>query len=82
MTMAQLFTFTTTLTAVSNGKAFLLREELQAVIRIIGRIKPIIVFDYLYNLRKSKARDVIVLSLDRPGDFLRQSVISQAIKRL
>uniref|UniRef100_A0A915PMU3 TFIIS central domain-containing protein n=1 Tax=Setaria digitata TaxID=48799 RepID=A0A915PMU3_9BILA len=64
--MSQLLKFETTLAAISNKKAFLLRHDLKSVIKIIGRIKPTLVFNYLDDLRKSKTMDVIVLQLNRP----------------
>ncbi|MFH4974587.1 hypothetical protein AB6A40_001296 [Gnathostoma spinigerum] len=66
LAMGQYFQFSSTLTLLSNQKGFHLREELPSMMRIIGRIQPLVVYDYLLSLRKSEAKDVIVLRLDRP----------------
>uniref|UniRef100_F1KPZ3 Death-inducer obliterator 1 n=1 Tax=Ascaris suum TaxID=6253 RepID=F1KPZ3_ASCSU len=66
ITMGQYVQFSTTMTALSNERAFRLRDEFPPSIRIIGRIPPAVVFDYLFNLRKTRTKDVIVLSIDNP----------------
>lgn len=67
--MGQYFNFPSTLTALSNEKAFCLRKELPPVLQIIGRIPPSIVYNYVSQLRSARTKDVILLRLDRPGKF-------------
>ncbi|VDM29915.1 unnamed protein product [Toxocara canis] len=55
------------MTALSNERAFRLRDEFPSTLRIIGRISPTVVFDYLLNLRKTRTKDVILLNMDSPG---------------
>uniref|UniRef100_A0A914ZL73 TFIIS central domain-containing protein n=2 Tax=Parascaris univalens TaxID=6257 RepID=A0A914ZL73_PARUN len=66
ITMGQYVQFSTTMTALSNERAFRLRDEFPPSIRIIGRIPPAVVFDYLFNLRKTRTKDVIILCIDNP----------------
>lgn len=65
--MTQAFAFVTTMTAVSGENASCLREELPAVINVIGRIHPTAVSDYFQNIKKSEGEELIVSRLNEPG---------------
>uniref|UniRef100_A0A914VF79 Spen paralogue and orthologue SPOC C-terminal domain-containing protein n=1 Tax=Plectus sambesii TaxID=2011161 RepID=A0A914VF79_9BILA len=69
MVMAGYFRFDTTLTAVSGAGAFALRDSLPAEINIIGRIPPIVVWEYIKSVKHSGiGKDLIVLQANEPDD--------------
>lgn len=64
------FQFPCVLRAVSNRMAFVLGKELPPVIKVIGRIEPRNVWEYVRSLRDSWSKQVIVLMIDPPrGKF-------------
>ena len=58
--------------AISNAAAFDMRDnaDLSANLYVKGRIKELIVFEYLGGLRKSEQWDVITLVVEKPCRFL------------
>lgn len=60
------FQFACSLTAVSNRVAFKLGRELPLVTKVIGRIEPCNVWEYIRSLRDSWSKQVIVLMIDPP----------------
>jgi hypothetical protein len=70
MVMAGYFRFQSTLTAVSGACAFALRDELPEEIEIVGRIPPIVVWEYIKTVRRTVGKDLIVLKANEPGSTL------------
>lgn len=62
-------TMTTTLSLISNPIAYRMVPKLPPVLRIRGRIVPVIVFDYILETVKNGEHHVVVLRLTRPADL-------------
>ncbi|EYC16808.1 hypothetical protein Y032_0032g2505 [Ancylostoma ceylanicum] len=59
----------TSLCLVSNPIAYRVAPELPSVLRIKGRIVPVIVFDYVHGIVKNRQHHVCVLRLTTPVDY-------------
>ncbi|RCN49339.1 SPOC domain protein [Ancylostoma caninum] len=59
----------TSLCLVSNPIAYRVAPELPSVLRIKGRIVPVIVFDYVHGIVKNRQHHVCVLRLTAPVDY-------------
>ncbi|PIO56360.1 hypothetical protein TELCIR_22241, partial [Teladorsagia circumcincta] len=60
---------TTSLCLISNPIAYRVAPRLPPLLRIRGRIVPVIVFDYVHETVKNGVHHVTVLRLTRPADL-------------